>query len=171
VSGSSSSNEGANVFEHETKTTVIVPALGPDMGELYADGQIKLLARNVRMHDISLTRRLDLPADNSQSSGHPLIVDCISSLDFRNVSTIVIVLLESLDSYNTAGPKQILSLYFPASPRLNHSRSSASTTPKLLHSMPSTLYHQSSPASPSQDQSSSKMQTTTSHTASISVTT
>lgn len=29
-------------------TTVIIPALGNDMGELYTDSQIKLLARNVR---------------------------------------------------------------------------------------------------------------------------
>jgi hypothetical protein len=46
--GSLSSNEAANIFdEKDRKTTVIVPALGPDMGELYADGQIKLLALNV----------------------------------------------------------------------------------------------------------------------------
>jgi hypothetical protein len=46
--GSLSSNEGANIFEEkDRKTTVIIPALGPDMGELYADGQIKLLALNV----------------------------------------------------------------------------------------------------------------------------
>jgi hypothetical protein len=46
--GSLSSNEGENIFDEKArKTTVIVPALGPDMGELYADGQIKLLALNV----------------------------------------------------------------------------------------------------------------------------
>ena len=46
--GSLSSNEGANIFEEkDRKATVIVPALAPDMGELYADGQIKLLALNV----------------------------------------------------------------------------------------------------------------------------
>jgi hypothetical protein len=95
LSGSLSSTEGENILEHETKTTVIVPAMGPDMGELYKDGQIKLLARNVRIPDASQIR-LDLPANNSQSSGHPLIVDSISSLDFRNVSTIVIAVLESL---------------------------------------------------------------------------
>jgi len=44
---SSSSDERENIFKEETKTTVIVPALGPDMGEFYPEGQIKLLALNV----------------------------------------------------------------------------------------------------------------------------
>jgi hypothetical protein len=47
ISGSLLSNEGRNTFENDSKTTVIVPASGPDMSELYADGQIKLLALNV----------------------------------------------------------------------------------------------------------------------------
>jgi len=47
-SGSSTSGEGENIFETSTMTTVIVPALGMDMAELYSDGQIKLLASNVR---------------------------------------------------------------------------------------------------------------------------
>jgi hypothetical protein len=46
-SQSSLSSEGENIFEDDTKTTVIVPALGHDMGQLYTDGQIKLLALNV----------------------------------------------------------------------------------------------------------------------------
>ncbi|KAE9371801.1 hypothetical protein N431DRAFT_467959 [Stipitochalara longipes BDJ] len=76
MSESFSSNEAENIFEADNKTTVIVPALGADMGEFYADGQIKLLALN--------------------SSGRPLIVDSISSLDFKNVNTIIITVFESL---------------------------------------------------------------------------
>lgn len=34
--------------EAEVTTTVIIPALGNDMGKVYTDGQIKLLAMNVR---------------------------------------------------------------------------------------------------------------------------
>jgi hypothetical protein len=47
-------------------------------------------------HHIPRQFSLDLPANNPQPSGRPLIVDSISSLDFRNVSTIVIAVLESL---------------------------------------------------------------------------
>jgi hypothetical protein len=53
LSGSSSSSDGEDVFSSFSKTTVIVPALGPDMGEFYADGQIKLLTLNVRAWDFS----------------------------------------------------------------------------------------------------------------------
>ncbi len=49
MSESLSSEERDNIFEEEIKTTVIVPALGPDMGEFYPEGQIKLLALNVRV--------------------------------------------------------------------------------------------------------------------------
>ena len=49
MSESLSSEERDNNFEEEIKTTVIVPALGPDMGEFYPEGQIKLLALNVRV--------------------------------------------------------------------------------------------------------------------------
>lgn len=47
MSGSTSSMGAENVFETDKRTTVIVPALGSDMGEFYTDGQIKLLALNV----------------------------------------------------------------------------------------------------------------------------
>lgn len=49
MSESSSSDEREDIFEEEMKTTVIVPALGHDMGEFYPERQIKLLARNVRV--------------------------------------------------------------------------------------------------------------------------
>lgn len=42
------SDEGENILENEKMTTVIVPALGADMTDIYADGQIKLLAVNVQ---------------------------------------------------------------------------------------------------------------------------
>ncbi|KAF2839220.1 hypothetical protein M501DRAFT_992192 [Patellaria atrata CBS 101060] len=62
---------------HETGSgiTVILPALGPDMDEVYPDGAVKLLTTN--------------------SNGRPLIVDCISNLDVRNVSRIVVIVLRS----------------------------------------------------------------------------
>ena len=34
------------------RVSVVVPALGPDMGRVYADGQIKLLAVNVRQYSL-----------------------------------------------------------------------------------------------------------------------
>ena len=48
MSGSLSSSRAETLIEVDKKTTVIVPALGADMGEFYVDGQIKLLAVNVR---------------------------------------------------------------------------------------------------------------------------
>jgi len=61
---SSSSDERENIFKEETKTTVIVPALGPDMGEFYPEGQIKLLALNVRGPRFA-TSLCNLPANIS----------------------------------------------------------------------------------------------------------
>jgi hypothetical protein len=63
-SGGSSSNEEEIIFEGEMKTTVIVPALGPDMGEFYPEGQIKLLAHNVRGPRFA-TSLCNLPANIS----------------------------------------------------------------------------------------------------------
>ena len=64
MSGSSSSNEEEIIVEEEMKTTVIVPALGPDMGEFYPEGQIKLLALNVRVPRFS-RKPFNLPANIS----------------------------------------------------------------------------------------------------------
>ncbi|MCJ1371088.1 hypothetical protein MMC20_002303 [Loxospora ochrophaea] len=55
-------------------TTVIIPALGNDMGNLYTDSQIKLLAMN--------------------QNGRPLIVDCISNLAVDRVSSIIVAVLK-----------------------------------------------------------------------------
>jgi hypothetical protein len=38
---------GEDMFAIEDMTTLIVPALGPDMAEIYPDGLIKLLTLNV----------------------------------------------------------------------------------------------------------------------------
>jgi hypothetical protein len=46
-SESSLSLEAEDIFENQL-TTVIVPALGTDMAESYTEGQVKLLAINVR---------------------------------------------------------------------------------------------------------------------------
>jgi hypothetical protein len=54
MSESSSFDERENILKDEIRTTVIVPALGPDMGEFYPEGQIKLLALNVRVSCFSL---------------------------------------------------------------------------------------------------------------------
>jgi hypothetical protein len=98
-STSSPSDGAENIFENENMTTVIVPALGPDMGEFYADGQIKLLALNV-CTQFSFRSLFNFNGAMliyvSQSSNRPLIVDSISSLNFRNVSTIIVAVFESL---------------------------------------------------------------------------
>ncbi|KAJ3190870.1 hypothetical protein HK101_008288 [Irineochytrium annulatum] len=60
----------------EETTTVIVPAVGPDMATVYPDGKIKLLTLN--------------------PNGRPLIVDCIHSLSCDKASRIIVAVRRSL---------------------------------------------------------------------------
>ena len=72
----------------EGATTVIVPALGDDMGDVYYDGQIKLLANKVSVRAAKFHKfRANIIL---QQYGCPLIVHSISKLALDNVSSIVV---------------------------------------------------------------------------------
>lgn len=112
-------------------TTVIVPALGRDMATPYADGQIKLLAINVC---VSNFWRLSHPnrANTTQPSGRPLIVDSISSLDFRKASTIIVAVPEPLVLHHAGSKSEFEALFssLPAS-TVSKLRFHYATTPTI----------------------------------------
>jgi hypothetical protein len=60
-------------------------------------------------------------ANKSQPSGRPLIVDSVSSLDFRNASTIIIAVLESL-ILEHCGSKSAFEALFSSLPTSTHSK-------------------------------------------------